>query len=950
VKPLSKPFATRRWGAAAAGVILLTGLLPAAVHAASRPTGVTAKQTARRANYDSRRSIAAAAPARPLETADRSTTPRTSAARALRDSLGIQGVVDINAATGTPRQVARINGFLTGPSRQSPQTVVLGYLEAHRDVFGLDDAALSNLVFRQDYQDIAGTHHLSLVQTVGDVPVFDNGIRAHVAKDGRLIAVDGAPLASLPASAGAAKITAASARTAVVDDVAGKPVTVTGTADNAVRTTTFDDGGNATLVYFQTSSGPRLAWQTLDMADGYIHVVDAATGSVLFRQSIVESDTDADSASTWADYPGAPVGGKPRTVGLSKWLPPNAPQLSGNIAHVYSDVNDDNVANPAEEVAPAAGHGFDFPFQDFTTTVGAPCSTQLKCSWDPGTPNSWQANRSQNAAQMYYFLGTWHDHLESKPIGFTRAAGNFEAVDGDAVQGQSDDGADTANGLPDTLHRNNANMSTPPDGTPPVMQMYLWSPPQFVAGNSGDDSDVVFHEYTHGLSNRLVVDANGVSALNSAQSDAMGEAWSDWYAEDYLVDQGLERDTSTIGDVRVGRYVAAGDTTRSQPLDCPVGTTAEICAGTAAAGSGGYTYGDYGKIDAGNAHADGEIWAETLWDLRAAIGSGTAESLITRAMELSPTNPSFLDERNAILQADVVVDGGKLQQKIWTVFAKRGMGFFAAAVDGDDPGPVEDFSTPPSSNTARGTLTGTVTDQDSGAAAAGVTVSFGGHASGFGGDYSATTGANGKYTIAGIVPGTYVKVLSSGGGFDRTVQTVTIRPTTQTVDWRARRDWAASSGGAGVVSFTGHDYGQFGCGPGSLIDQSAGAGWASDVADGGQQIVLKLPVAVNVSQLVINPAATCGDDPTAGVGTYRVETSPDGTTWAQAAAGSFPNGTATATEVPVTDGPVGFQFVRFTELTSQAQDAGLCTGTSPAANGCAFLDSTELAVYGSDAG
>ena len=57
-------------------------------------------------------------------------------------------------------------------------------------------------------------------------------------------------------------------------------------------------------------------------------------------------------------------------------------------------------------------------------------------------------------------------------------------------------------------------------------------------------------------------------------------------------------------------------------------------------------------------HADGEIWGETLWDLRTALGSATTENLVTRAMELSPSNPSMLDERNAILQADLVDNGG----------------------------------------------------------------------------------------------------------------------------------------------------------------------------------------------------------------------------------------------------------------------------------------------------
>jgi hypothetical protein len=34
-------------------------------------------------------------------------------------------------------------------------------------------------------------------------------------------------------------------------------------------------------------------------------------------------------------------------------------------------------------------------------------------------------------------------------------------------------------------------------------------------------------------------------------------------------------------------------------------------------------------------------------------------------------------------------------------------------------------------------------------------------------------------------------------------------------------------------------------------------------------------------------------------------------------------------------------------LTSQGQDAGVCADPNSTASGCAFLDSTELSVYGS---
>ena len=113
-------------------------------------------------------------------------------------------------------------------------------------------------------------------------------------------------------------------------------------------------------------------------------------------------------------------------------------------------------------------------------------------------------------------------------------------------------------------------MFTPPEGESPIMQMYLWRSP-FRTVSSGSDAAVLYHEYTHGLSNRLVVDADGIGALNTAQAGAMGEGWSDWYAQDFLVGQFPALDTGEAGEVDMGAYVNARSRLRSSPLDCPVG-------------------------------------------------------------------------------------------------------------------------------------------------------------------------------------------------------------------------------------------------------------------------------------------------------------------------------------------------------------------------------------------
>jgi extracellular elastinolytic metalloproteinase len=388
----------------------------------------------------------------------------------------------------------------------------------------------------------------------------------------------------------------------------------------------------------------------------------------------------------WKNHPGSPYGGSATTVDLSPWLA-SATQLVGPNVHAYSDLNDNNTAQASEEVVPGS-----YVFQPFP---GTGCSTEKPCSWSGGG-TSWMTNRLQNAVQAFYLANRFHDHLAAAPIDFTDRS--FEGTD--RLQLETDDGANTT--LPPA---NNANMYTPPDGTSPQMQMYLWKGPSYRAMNGGDDASILYHEYAHGLSNRLVTDAAGAGALNSAQAGAMGEAWSDWYAKDFLVSEFPGLDSAADGDVHMGVYTDyRANSIRRQGLDCPV--VGGSCAG--------FTYGDFGHVGTGpEVHYDGEIWAETLWDLRTAIGSYDARRLVTQALRLSPPEPSFLDMRNAILLADEA-SGGARRDAIWAVFAGRGMGFYATTTGSDDASPVEDFTPPPAASEPRGTISGRVTDASTG--------------------------------------------------------------------------------------------------------------------------------------------------------------------------------------------------------------------------------------------
>jgi extracellular elastinolytic metalloproteinase len=640
----------------------------------------------------------AAAPPRKLSAGDR-------AARAkLLSRLGREAVFDEDPQTATPRALGRLDGTLTGAQPGDAADIAMRYVSGHAGALGLGASDLSTL--RQAGRVTAGgVTYLRWRQEIGGVPSLDNELRAGVDADGRVVGVLGAPRPDLTAPSLVPALDASQALAALARDVgSGRRPSVTEGPTGPRHETRFSSGDVARLVLVGETGPARLAWHvTFDAGPDawYDAVVDATTGAVLRRSNMVKHI----SGSVFSNYPGARAGGTQQPVTLDAFLNPGVTAtLTGPNAHAWSDL-DDVSASPTAE-APGVGEDVvpgSYPFQSFDSLgAGGACDAAHHCSWDPRTPNSWQANRAQNAVQAFWYVNHYHDHLKAAPISFDRASGNLEGA-ANGVDVETDDGANTNAGLPDATHLDNADMVTPPDGNRPRLQLALFRndpAAPFRDANGGDDASVVYHEYTHGLSNRLVTTPDGTGALTAPQSGAMGEGWSDWYAKDFLVAEGLQPDTAAPGEVDMGAYLdAVPNIVRTQPLDCPVGRTSPRCPGTAATGPGGYTYGDFARIVGGpEVHADGEIWGETLWDLRRALGSQLAEALVTGGMRISPPQPSMLEERNAILLVDSGSFGGAHLDAIWAVFAQRGMGVNASTVSADDLSPVEDFTAPPPVN------------------------------------------------------------------------------------------------------------------------------------------------------------------------------------------------------------------------------------------------------------
>jgi hypothetical protein len=875
--------------AAAAAVVVvavLTAPLPAGAGSAAGPprpaagpVGIPADQG--RGSLDTRVGGAAVSGGRAV----------LRAQRALAAALGPEGIVDIDERTGTPRTVARLDGFLTGPSAAPPADVALGYVRSHLAAFGLTEGDLAGLRLVRDYEDVLGTHHLVWQQHHRGVPVWDQDLRAHVTADGRLVAVGGSPLPSTRVPSVAPDVPAARAVAAAYRDAGAVPPILEGRTrrPGAGRWTSFRTGDEARLVLFGTGRGPRLAWRTITAVSTQevnLSIVDAATGTVRWRANLVKSD-QAGTGQATDYYPSTTVpsgGGVPHTVSFPV---ADGTSLRGNNAWTFPDVDDDNA--PDREIPATAGVDWNYPPALDTTNAFDACSEAFPCTWRADVAFSWQPHVEANAVQVFHFLNAFHDHLLAPPIAFTEAAGNFQAANtsgegagGDPVVANVMDGAAIRGGLPDPIHSYNANMLTLPDGTPPLMQMYLFPSIPFAgiaSTNGGDDASVVYHEYTHGLSNRLVTLADGSGALNSAQAAAMGEAWSDFYAMDFLVSQGHETDTGNA-DVILGRYVSGAVQVgfiRTEAIDCRVGAASELCPGGAETDPGGYTFGDFGHVfGTPEVHADGEIWAQTLWDLRRNLGSTDTLMLVTRAMELSPPEPSFLDMRNAILQADLVAFGGAHRDLLWELFAERGMGFFAVAIDGSDVAPIEDFSLPPVCPDECGRIRGTVVDAATGKPVRRLTVAVAGHASGFLGDLADRTDRRGAFTIPDVPFHDYVLTVRSPA-HEALARPVEVDGA-EVVRLSVVRDWASLGGGARLVRFTGPDYAPL-CGPDFAWDTSLSTGWGSDHPDfdgsgstGPRTNMVKLPRAIDVTRFGFATAGTCGDGPRAAVRVFEIQT------------------------------------------------------------------------------
>ena len=239
-------------------------------------------------------------------------------------------------------------------------------------------------------------------------------------------------------------------------------------------------------------------------------------------------------------------------------------------------------------------------------------------------------NKQVAIQNLFWANNTIHDQLYK--YGFTEQTGNFQeynlgkgGLGSDSVLAEAQDGSGT----------NNANFSTPSDGSNPRMQMFLWTAPN--PDRDGDvDTDIVYHEYGHGLTWRMV------GGMSGCMSGAVGEGASDTLSL-------LMNNDDVVGEYAYNNLNGI----RRWPYE-------------------GYSF-TYGQLTNEGVHAAGEILGAAMWHVKTALANDALTwQYFVGGLNLAPAGPKFEHIRDAMVSAA----GGLTSEgcKIYKAFAEVGVG------------------------------------------------------------------------------------------------------------------------------------------------------------------------------------------------------------------------------------------------------------------------------------
>ncbi|MCA0988641.1 M36 family metallopeptidase [Guptibacillus algicola] len=807
------------------------------------------------------------------------TAAQLNAADSFINTAGTGTKIKWNSLFGTPSMIIKEQGYLTDASNKNAETIARDWLKDNAAMFGLTASDIDNLNVTRNYaMKGTGLQPVTFQQTFDGIgSVYGGRVIVAVNKEGKILSVTGNMSRSKSMKDSFELSSAEALSKAISHENASLSYTpeLTGTEngwdvfDGTDILPTVQRVKKATFI---TEEGVRPAYRVLfieEIDKGHEIVVDAVTGEQLYKRSLVDYIADPEGL-IFENYPGAAKGGTQVVKSFNGdpnaspngWLLPGSPlgvTTFGNNANSYA--NWSNFIAPADQaVRPVAPLGeFSFTFKD---------------SWNKTNgqilPPSYADDVNSASTNLFYHHNLFHDYFYN--LGWVEAAGNLQAsnfgkggLGGDAILGLVQAGA-ASGGAPTYTGRDNAYMLTLPDGIPAWSGMFLWEPiegafeGQYADGDF--DAGIIYHEYSHALSNRYVA---GGEALGSHQSGSMGEGWGDWFGMHYLIKNGLQEKPV------VGAYVTGNEERgiRSYSLD-----------------DAPYNYGDIGYDIVGpEVHSDGDIWAAILWQVREELieqfgkeeGEAVAEQLVMDAMPISVPDPSMEEMRTAIIAADFERYEGNHYDALWTAFAERGLGSDAFSKGGDDTDPIPAFNHPDGDR--NGQLVGQVINASTKQPIEDARIMIG--------EFEARTSPVSVTEDKGgfstyVVEGTYDITIQARGYGSRTIRDVKIEPgKVNNLNFKLAPNVASSFNGATVTDVSGESDSN----PVKLaIDDTEASVYASDTQENGfkgSDFVVDLAGddAVDISHIQVSAAKDVSKARFATLKNFSVQTSMDGKNW-----------------------------------------------------------------------
>ena len=526
-----------------------------------------------------------------------------------------QTQVQWSSLTGTPSRIINPQEALTEATPTDAAIVAQAFLAENRSLLRLDQTEVTDLhLTHRDHSKHNGATHITYEQQIDGIEIFQGRMSVHLDRHNAVVAANGELMPQardhINRTRPIISLNEALQRAATAADISIETIPAPTLLNQQqqrfqiAKLAGFARPIEMKLVYFPLAPDTiRLAWAgelwLQDSPDAYLIIIDAEQGSLLFRHNYTNYENphglvftedsprpDAPHVTNDPPYvqpqdvPFRPAPFNEVTIFEANnphfdwWAGASPTTLVSNNVDAHLDrLPADNVADSPQLTVPDSNFSFAADFSKAATD-----------------------SENQKAAQtnLFYWVNRYHDILYA--YGFTESSGNFQANNfslggsgSDAIQADAQDGSGT----------NNANFSTPADGRAGRVQMYLWNSgtPQQLDGDF--DQGVIIHELTHGLTNRLVGNATG---LSGQQSGGMGEGWSDYFAVTLM-----RKETDAVdGSYGIGHYLrnnySGGIRRYLYSTDKNVNplTFANISLDTAV-------------------HRIGEIWCNTLLEMRASL-------------------------------------------------------------------------------------------------------------------------------------------------------------------------------------------------------------------------------------------------------------------------------------------------------------------------------------------